>query len=88
MGTGFMRRHPILNPLFQCSRINPISLPFQGPWDDEDDDLDPFVDDPNDLLGKDITFEVKIGTLQMVCLDGGRKGSKEKNTFFSRWGRV
>jgi|Transcript_2891 hypothetical protein len=36
-----------------------------GPWDDEEDDLDPFVDDPNDLLGKDIEFEVKISNVTL-----------------------
>ena len=44
---------------FSC----PVSL--AGPWDDEEDDLDPFVDDPNDLLGKDIEFEVKISNVTL-----------------------
>ena len=35
----------------------------EGPWEDEDDDLDPFVDNPEDLLDKEIGFVVRIKKL-------------------------
>ena len=31
---------------------------FVGPWDDDEEDLDPFTENPNDLLGRTIQFEV------------------------------
>eukprot|EP01006_Ploeotia_vitrea_P048702 TRINITY_DN67264_c0_g1_i1.p1 TRINITY_DN67264_c0_g1~~TRINITY_DN67264_c0_g1_i1.p1 ORF type:complete len:940 (-),score=144.81 TRINITY_DN67264_c0_g1_i1:171-2990(-) len=42
-----------------------------GPWDDDDDDLDPFVDDPQELLGETITFEVWIHGVQLDVSGGG-----------------
>jgi len=42
-----------------------------GPWD-EDDELDPFVDDPEDLLGKEIKFQIKINHCVLdVNVEGG-----------------
>jgi len=49
-----------------------------GPWDDEDDDLDPFVDDPSDLADQEIQFEVRVSGVQ---LDVGGGVCKYKKTF-------
>eukprot|EP01060_Flectonema_neradi_P010036 TRINITY_DN1717_c0_g1_i1.p1 TRINITY_DN1717_c0_g1~~TRINITY_DN1717_c0_g1_i1.p1 ORF type:complete len:936 (+),score=210.79 TRINITY_DN1717_c0_g1_i1:44-2809(+) len=35
----------------------------QGPWGDENDEDDPFVDSPEELLGKEISFIVKIASI-------------------------
>eukprot|EP00667_Euglena_gracilis_P001967 EG_transcript_1967 len=48
-----------------------------GPWEDATEDLDPFVDDPQDLLNHDIQFEVRLKTLQLdekvLGVDGAPK---------------
>lgn len=49
-----------------------------GPWDDEEDDLDPFVDEPEELLNTEIQFEVRISGVQ---LDVGGGVCKYKKTF-------
>eukprot|EP01004_Peranema_trichophorum_P003621 NODE_259_length_3123_cov_69.608000_g188_i1.p1 GENE.NODE_259_length_3123_cov_69.608000_g188_i1~~NODE_259_length_3123_cov_69.608000_g188_i1.p1 ORF type:complete len:939 (-),score=219.60 NODE_259_length_3123_cov_69.608000_g188_i1:262-3078(-) len=49
-----------------------------GPWKEEEDDLDPFVDDPEELLGKDIIFEVRVHDL---TLDVGGGVCRYKKTF-------
>jgi hypothetical protein len=49
-----------------------------GPWDDENDDLDPFVDDPSELLDTEITFEVRVSGVQ---LDVGGGVCRYKKTF-------
>eukprot|EP00998_Keelungia_sp_KM082_P002063 NODE_124_length_2588_cov_70.495733_g120_i0.p1 GENE.NODE_124_length_2588_cov_70.495733_g120_i0~~NODE_124_length_2588_cov_70.495733_g120_i0.p1 ORF type:complete len:580 (+),score=211.56 NODE_124_length_2588_cov_70.495733_g120_i0:758-2497(+) len=36
-----------------------------GPWEDDDDDLDPFVDNAEDLLDTDINFEVKLTEVKL-----------------------
>jgi len=42
-------------------RIDPLDEKGgEGPWEDDREDLDPFVDDVKDLIGKDAQFSVKI----------------------------
>eukprot|EP01006_Ploeotia_vitrea_P028536 TRINITY_DN61206_c0_g1_i1.p1 TRINITY_DN61206_c0_g1~~TRINITY_DN61206_c0_g1_i1.p1 ORF type:complete len:931 (+),score=93.40 TRINITY_DN61206_c0_g1_i1:106-2898(+) len=53
-----------------------------GPWE-EDDDLDPFVDEPSELLDTDIIFQVKINNLKFESqnskMEGG--GCRYENVF-------
>eukprot|EP00998_Keelungia_sp_KM082_P007574 NODE_376_length_2023_cov_62.188291_g369_i0.p1 GENE.NODE_376_length_2023_cov_62.188291_g369_i0~~NODE_376_length_2023_cov_62.188291_g369_i0.p1 ORF type:complete len:567 (-),score=123.56 NODE_376_length_2023_cov_62.188291_g369_i0:248-1948(-) len=41
----------------------------EGPWDD-DDDLDPFVDGPDELVGQEILFRVRIPSVKVHSPDG------------------
>lgn len=37
----------------------------EGPWDEEGDELDPFVNDTSELVGKNIKFAVKLHSLEL-----------------------
>eukprot|EP00668_Euglena_longa_P003094 GGOE01003614.1.p1 GENE.GGOE01003614.1~~GGOE01003614.1.p1 ORF type:complete len:915 (-),score=298.71 GGOE01003614.1:391-3111(-) len=50
----------------------------EGPWDDNEE-CDPFVDDPNDLLDEEIRFRVKVH--DAVFDPGDRAYCRYKNTF-------
>ena len=71
----------------------------QGPWDgDSSVDLDPYVDDPEELLGEEIKFNVKVCLPQgpgfcfcLVCVlpngGGGGLGGNDTNKSTGRSGR-
>lgn len=56
-----------------------------GPWEDEEEELDPFVDDPNDLLNTNITFEVKITNLAFDPQLAGNEGLCKYENVFVRY---
>eukprot|EP01002_Notosolenus_urceolatus_P002286 NODE_16037_length_316_cov_3.408240_g14871_i0.p2 GENE.NODE_16037_length_316_cov_3.408240_g14871_i0~~NODE_16037_length_316_cov_3.408240_g14871_i0.p2 ORF type:complete len:95 (-),score=18.94 NODE_16037_length_316_cov_3.408240_g14871_i0:32-289(-) len=66
-----------------CKRIGDIYVDLlpcdkngtEGPWDD-DDPVDPFVDDPNELLNTSIVFSVCIQRLEFDFAQ--REGSRCK----------
>ena len=57
--------HGAMAPLPYPALSNPCDKTgFDGPWDD-DSDLDPFVDNPTQLLGTEIIFNIKINHVMM-----------------------
>jgi len=76
IGDGVVYLSPLANMVEVSAKISIISLAakvqgklnveimpcdkngFEGPWDD--DDLDPYVDEPEELLGSDVQFKVKV----------------------------
>ena len=45
----------------------------EGPWDDDNEELDPFVESPDELKGKEIQFAVKINKM-IFEVDLGKGG--------------
>jgi hypothetical protein len=56
-----------------------------GPWDDEEEELDPFVDDPAELLRTQIQFEVKIGNVSLDAAHSGVDGVCKYDKIFVRY---
>jgi hypothetical protein len=78
----------ILAPTGQCIghlqlEINPLDKNGnEGPWDDDNADLDPFVEDPSQLLDSKIQFIIKINkAIFDVDLKAGNGQCKYCDTF-------
>jgi hypothetical protein len=55
----------------------------EGPWDDDNEELDPFVESPDELKGKEIQFAVKINKM-IFEVDLGKGGKpKYRDVFVS-----
>eukprot|EP00668_Euglena_longa_P002240 GGOE01002586.1.p1 GENE.GGOE01002586.1~~GGOE01002586.1.p1 ORF type:complete len:941 (-),score=309.77 GGOE01002586.1:82-2904(-) len=56
-----------------------------GPWDGAEEELDPFVDEPRDLLNRVIQFEIRLSTLQLDEKALGVNGMPKYEDCFVRY---